>query len=158
MGYTHYWEQPKTIPQETWNNKVMPAVDMLIQEFMAEGLKLGDGFGAYTEDKLVTENTICFNGSEECNEAYETFRVERETDSRSPEGFNCCKTQYRPYDKLVVAVLMTVTAIVDDKSVFNWYSDGSVAEGNFDAACRLICKTLGEDFNALATVIATQKT
>ena len=53
---------------------------------------------------------------------------------------------------------MTVTAIVDDKSVFNWYSDGSVAEGNFDAACRLICKTLGEDFNALATVIATQKT
>lgn len=74
---------------------------------------------------------ICFNGAGD--ESYETFHVARVPTGRSPRWpdeqgcfFGFCKTQYRPYDKVVVAALCLLDTVTGGQ--FDPSSDGDPEE------------------------------
>jgi hypothetical protein len=75
----------------------------------------GDGKG----DPFFTENEIVLNGK--APQEYETFALDRAPaaqpwdDKAATEGiFNCCKTEYRAYDAVVVSILAAARLIAPD--------------------------------------------
>lgn len=108
MGYTHYWYQNE-IPQENFD-KLRSATSALLELVSLGEIKLGDAFGKPGSYPLVDKDKIVFNGQEP--DDYETFYMERAPSSESNhssnneyKSFSFCKTQYRPYDPVVIAVL-----------------------------------------------------
>ena len=63
---------------------------------------------------------VSLNGSEEREEDYETFTFPGEA------GFNFCKTQYRPYDEVITAIL--IVAAHHAPGAVEVSSDGRVNE------------------------------
>ncbi len=71
---------------------------------------MGDGQPEFSDE------AIALNGSEAKGEDYETFRLERAPVRKSYEKpeeeiFNFCKTEYRPYDAVVVSILAAASLI-----------------------------------------------
>lgn len=82
------------------------------------GVALGDNFGNVDSKPVITQDVLSFNGISP--DDYETFSL-----SRKRKDFNFCKTQYRPYDKVVVAILMLAEEHFDG---FSWSSDGNAED------------------------------
>lgn len=100
MGYTHYWKN-NAIESSDWKRIV-------------EGVKkIANSSVALVEIEFGADY-IKLNGVE--GEDYEDFFL-----SAKPTGFEFCKTARRPYDEIVVAILMMVENIVPG---FSWSSDG----------------------------------
>lgn len=77
-----------------------------------------------------TDDEIALNGDRAKREDYETFALERAPVSRDarqkPEGIlNFCKTEYRPYDAVVVSILHVARSIAPD--AIKVRSDGGTA-------------------------------
>jgi hypothetical protein len=109
MGYTHYWNKIKELPQNKWG-QFESKVAELIFEGGSEGVISGES----------GDDEIRFNGVGK--EAYETFLFTRvESDEgfvqKDKDGkyFNFCKTARRPYDKFVVAVLLLAKEYFGDQ-------------------------------------------
>ena len=64
---------------------------------------------------IVNENEIALNGLSP--EDYESFVL-----SRTPEAFDFCKTEYRPYDAVCVSILHVARTVAPD--AINVTSDG----------------------------------
>ncbi len=112
MGYTHYWRAKNggEFSPESWA-KIKADVEQLIA---ASDVPL------YFEDDSreppeVTDTLIRFNG--ETKNGHEKFWLGRELDD-----FQFCKTAYKPYDKVVVAVLAVAAEHAPDTIVVS--SDG----------------------------------
>tara|TARA_R110002111_G_scaffold235438_1_gene296639 strand:+ start:1123 stop:1500 length:378 start_codon:yes stop_codon:yes gene_type:complete len=109
MGYTHYWKNDTTISTNDWDNSIQTiqaiigsAEDGLLSEYGEES------------NKPVLDWCVMFNGVDD--NAHETLTITKEfTD------FDFCKTACKPYDKYVVAVLMT---LAHNCGGFSWSSDG----------------------------------
>lgn len=117
MGYTHYMNQKKEIPQEKWNDEVIPAIKAII-ETAQEGSWGIPIVGPISEPNTVPEfanDHIFFNGLGE--DGYETMEVRR-----LPKEFYLCKTARKPYDAVCVAVNVWLETCF--KSYFSWSSDG----------------------------------
>lgn len=82
------------------------------------GVALGDNLGNVDSKPVITQDVLSFNGI--APDDYETFSL-----NRMKEDFNCCKTQYRPYDKVIVAILMLAEQCFDG---FSWSSDGDAED------------------------------
>lgn len=63
MGYTHYWDRPQTIPEDTWD-AIRKDLEELILPLSDAGVVLAGGLG--TGPPEITERVICFNGPEQC--------------------------------------------------------------------------------------------
>lgn len=125
MGYTHYWENyAKMIPQ---------AGLIIIRAIVEEAYR--DGIIQYESDQhrepVVTHEEIRFNGVGE--NGHETFSFDVNDDYRTSEGkpFDCCKTAQKPYDDVVMKVLIVLKHYLKDQ--VHIASDGSFGEEWHDA-------------------------
>ena len=93
MGYTHYWYGAK------WTTAEFR--DGVAKILAASGVTL-----VHDDDKPRSKpeigKRIWFNGVGD--DGHETFVFDAEG-APSPDGFACCKTENKPYDVCVVAVL-----------------------------------------------------
>jgi hypothetical protein len=82
MGYTHYWRRKKPFKRASWT------------KITIDSEKLINAYGRHKlTDVLINEWCVFFNG--EC----ETFDLSR------GRGSEFCKTNGRPYDRVICAIL-----------------------------------------------------
>lgn len=118
MGYTHYWDNPGFTDDE-WTEarkfakRIIAATDVPVQ---------------YEDDiptaPEISDELIRFNGVGEA--AHETFFIEK----HPSRGFGFCKTAYKPYDEVVVAMLIMLSRV---NSRFTWSSDGDESDHVYGA-------------------------
>jgi hypothetical protein len=118
MGYTHYWSIKEKL--------VIPArAQEIIQEILAEAYTAG--IVQYEHDDrrepVVTDTLVRFNGVEE--NGHETFYFDITDTYTSSDGqhFAFCKTAQKPYDVVVMKVLIVLKCFLDTAVVIS--SDGS---------------------------------
>lgn len=120
MGFTRYWAS-KNI--ETFPEKFLSEVTAVLEVALEEGIELAGPFGEGTP--VIESGYIGLNGplSSSTGEdlSYESFVI----DLSEGNSFNFCKTQCRPYDVVVNAVL-EIAAAYD--VVVNVSSDGDNEE------------------------------
>jgi hypothetical protein len=120
MGYTHYWESyAKRIPAE--------AVD-IIKEIVEKAYAAGVVQYEHDDPKppVVTDTRIRFNGVGEGG--HETFYFDVNDDYRASSGapFAFCKTARKPYDDVVMRVLIVLKYYLKDDIQVS-------SDGQFDA-------------------------
>lgn len=110
MGYTHYFAELRTDPE--FSEHVRNIVDVAQES----GIRVRNGWGE--EEAIVSDNAVSINGDADEGLDHETFYL-----PDRPDGFNFCKTARKPYDSVVVAIL--IRAIVDEQPGWeNIRSDG----------------------------------
>ena len=137
MGYTHYWRQYDGFNSDKW--------DTLVQH----SLHLQAASPVTLADVEMSDFQISFNGVSPQN--HETFTLDRAMQPpnlRLPEKdhfFNFCKTAQKPYDLMVMCVLLVANALEPD--VITYATDG--AESDWQPAIDLVNKVcdLGVSFN-----------
>jgi hypothetical protein len=111
MGYTHYWTS-RGFTDKEWS-QLAPATKEIIARAQKSGIAIA---GLQGEDAAIIDDRIVFNGAG--NAGCEPFVLGR-TSSR---GF--CKTNWQPYDAVVVAVLVAA----ESTGALTWTSDGKAAD------------------------------
>ena len=109
MGYTHYWKKEGRVKQKDYE-KALEDCRTIVKVISSGNCKLlndrilagGDGSGSpeYKKD-------ICFNGVADL--AHETFALPARANDL--EEFDFCKTNRKPYDKVVVACLAILSSV-----------------------------------------------
>ena len=113
MGYTHYWYRPEVIAPAEWRAFVKDAEKIIAASPvpLAPISHVGSNLHEFTKLSLGQVRT---NGAEP--DDYETFLVERITrrtfNAKGDLVFEFCKTEHRPYDVVVVALLCALKARV----------------------------------------------
>lgn len=121
MGYTHYWKGLRSTKE---------LAEITKEIIRISGVKICNEDG--TGEPIVEENYIGLNGTKENNEWHESFYLSDKND-----GFNFCKTARKPYDKVVVAIL--VAAIIQEVPGYKTISsDGDV--NDWEEGIKLCCK------------------
>jgi hypothetical protein len=120
MGYTHYWENnAREIPEEAL---------VIIREIVDQAYAGGIIQLEHNRKGLpvVTERLIRFNGVGELG--HETFRFDLDDAYRSERGtpFAFCKTNQKPYDVVVMKVLIVLKWALDHLVTIR--SDGRFGE------------------------------
>lgn len=114
MGYTHYWKTNGAMTATEWEAITAAARKIVTKSTVALAFEYDE-----PEKKIVISKTaIRFNGIGD--DGHETFCI-------GPDGtdFEFCKTARKPYDEVVVAILV---ACAVHASVFSWSSDGDDAD------------------------------
>jgi len=126
MGYTQYWNTSTDATPEAYKTlmNVATAIIPLSSAIICGGN--GEGLPEINKDE------IWLNGSakEDCD--YETFAIEFNS---GENGF--CKTEHRPYDEVVVAILIAGKKL---GIITSWGSDGEYED--FKAGKILLEKAL----------------
>jgi hypothetical protein len=131
MGYTHYWSNPGISP-ELWSTfrddvgRIVAGYQRLEPE---HGLAGPDGEG----EPLINEEAIALNG--QTPDWFESFII------TPAAGRGFCKTQWRPYDLVVCAVLLRATVTIPR---FDIHSDGRWDNPGWVAARSLYESIFGE--------------
>lgn len=115
MGYTHYIDQKKDCPQEEWELIGGAFKELRIQGLLTNPLPIQYESDDPSEPE-VNDQHIRFNGIG--NDGHETFYVTKAHLNR----FNFCKTNQKPYDTTVVALLCFMHHFAPD--VWEISSDG----------------------------------
>ena len=152
MGYTHYWYREPRLSPGAFRAFVRDCA-AIFTAAQDQGIKLAGPAGTGWPIASL-EKGVCFNG--EGPESYESFILQRVESQVSwqdddPLVFTFCKTEHRPYDAVVTAVLLAAHAklgvvITSDGRATDW------AEGR-----ELYRKALGLEpptDEALATILA----
>ncbi len=109
MGYTHYHS---ALSRELEEDEIVRIKNMI---FLSE-VKIcgGDGEG----EPEVHSQSVWLNGEDNDNDdSHETFAV-----NLNDSGF--CKTAYKPYDEVVVAILLYLESL----EILTWSSDGNASD------------------------------
>lgn len=114
MGYTHYFEF-KTVPHEIKVREFLGLVRRIINTSNVPIQRCYDD----PRPPCVTPSLILFNGVGD--DGHETFELKP---TSTKWGF--CKTAQKPYDEIVVAILLAADMIFGND--FNWSSDGDDEE------------------------------
>lgn len=122
MGYTHYFDRDQPCPPEWWADLCAD-----FRKLQATALLLGQPLPIQAESDdpsppKITDEVIVFNGIGK--DGYETFQLFRSDPSGS--GFHFCKTQRRPYDIAVTALLCLVDYHAPD--IWSIHSDGTIMD------------------------------
>lgn len=131
IGYTTYFTQKQSFTTNDWNElkRILP---LIITE---SGITICGPLGE--DNPIINDNLISFNGCAENAEDYETFEISKK---HNPQ-FNFCKTQLRPYDIVVCALLTVINAIAPN--VLDISSDGNSEDWN--AGVLLASKVMDKD-------------
>ena len=108
MGYTHYWNH-ENLDQAKWDEEFIPLVRRVIS---TAGVPLGDAYGEGLP--VVASGRLALNGKKE--DGHESFILRPD-----PTDFDFCKTARKPYDMVVVAILIIAEQTFPG---FRWSSDG----------------------------------
>lgn len=155
MGYTHYWYQRRELTASEWAD-TCEAFHTMLSQLPTHSNSAG---GYYSDKPLaladirVTNDYIAFNGVGELScetmvlyRNYEIFKEEWETPSEmypdETTWFQFCKTKRKPYDLLVVALLLAVTEIAPGWAYLR--SDGDMQGDEWQPA-RDFLRNLKED-------------
>lgn len=136
MGYTHYFPQSRPFSDMEWS-QITKAFHKLYQSEDCQGLiqpEFECGWKDFFTHKSIKGEAIAFNGVGD--EACETFVLEK-----SPKKlgeFNFCKTNDRPYDLMVTALLIVCAGYAE--GALNISSDGTAEE--WQPAVDLVTKVL----------------
>ena len=144
MGYTHYYSQKRDLTDKEWGE--LTAVTKVILSNLPEHSLSAGGFYKDvplvikgwdgTGDPEVGKDAISLNGDSDADMDHETFLLTRE---RSDDGFSFCKTNRKPYDLAVTAILLVLQEIAPDACEIG--SDGDMRGNDWEAA-RTLLKTL----------------
>ena len=131
MGYTHYWRQYDGFNSDKWDTLVQHS--LYLQAAVYPSAKLAD--------VEMSDFQISFNGVSPQN--HETFTLDR---AMSPPNnrdhfFNFCKTAQKPYDLMVMCVLLVANELEPD--VITYATDG--AESDWQPAVDLVNKVCDLD-------------
>lgn len=113
MGYTHYWRS-KGLTESEWESLVIHT-ERIIE---ASPVSVAEEFDSPDHPPLIMEDMIRLNGIGD--DGCETFLLKK-----GPTDFSFCKTHSRPYDEIVVAILIAAESVCKE---FSWSSDGEEAE------------------------------
>lgn len=119
MGYTHYWtekKKPDAIPAQAIS---------IIKEILQDAYKkkIVQFESNNPEPPIVTQEEVRFNGVEENGHETFCYSVKDNFLLNTDEHFSFCKTAQKPYDTIVMKVLIVLKwAFGDD---FKLSSDGS---------------------------------
>lgn len=98
MGYTRYFKDVRT------NDGVARDVRKIFQKARERGIVLRGPMG--TGEPIISHDEIVFNGNKSTGDDYETFDLHND-ESLHQERPAFCKTARKPYDAVVVAVLLS---------------------------------------------------
>lgn len=109
MGYSHFWERPKELDQKLFIN-FSNDVRKIFEVSTENRITLADGQGKTTKP-VADDELVCFNGLG--SNSHETFFMPRVFEplkwmkpSEAGLYFQFCKTNRKPYDLTVMAVLI----------------------------------------------------
>lgn len=132
MGYTHYFAGLRATPEVIEDaRRIIAASSVTICGPKGQGLPI-----------LNEAEGIRLNGFEAAGEAYETFHLRGTEDPKHPGTAWFCKTENRPYDEVVTAILIAaaVRTMAGDSGVRSdgEWDDWSAGVDLFEAAVRLL--------------------
>ena len=124
MGYTHYYKIPSKMDKVRFE-VLTTDVKIILESAKDLGIELANGHGEEGTEPTVTNDLIIFNGVED--DSHETLYIAREDEEAKENGlvFNFCKTARKPYDTIVVAVLVAVKKHFPESEIS---SDGDMEE------------------------------
>ena len=94
---------------QEWS-QVVGTAKQIVAKALSEGISIKGGTG--TGSPVFSSTLISLNGDQDLKEDYETFYLEKTPERiRNGEHFAFCKTQYRPYDAVVVSILAAAKKI-----------------------------------------------
>lgn len=166
MGYTHYYPQNKDISQAQWQllftalKKLWRVLPMIPSPVAGDEkpLLICDGLGKYPlldiNDILVeiennkhgknmqesSNQAICFNGERATGMDHETFMLTQQKGIEQEYLF--CKTAHKPYDSLVIGVLILVHNLCP--GCFDISSDGNARE--WAPICQWVNQVTGNEY------------
>lgn len=117
MGYTHYWNGNGSKRDVSKFAEFSTVARIAIDLATSRGIELGDLMGEGGEPE-VTEKRVAFNGVGD--DSHESFVV-----TPDQTDFEFCKTNYKPYDVVVVAVLVLFKHFFPE---IKFSSDGDLSE------------------------------
>ena len=108
MGYTHYWERKVSDDTKIQYGKLALDAKKIVDYARTHGVSIGNWDGEILNGDEWSESRFDFNGYRD--EAHETFvwqAVVGEPTYMNNDGysFDFCKTAWKPYDKIVTAIL-----------------------------------------------------
>lgn len=133
MGYTHYWRRPRKNSGSAYMfGKLSLDAKKLCDYANANGIRVRNGLGE--DEPEFNEAFFSINGDASSyvdgrDQAHETFYWEgiptiSEHRKDEPTTFSFCKTNYKPYDAVVTAILIRAKHIygscVEISSDGNW--------------------------------------
>jgi hypothetical protein len=126
MGYTHYWSATRDFTASEWKDICAATRSVL----SATDVKIVREYDRPNDRPDILDDEILLNGSGD--DGHETFYLSRDVpaapdyrDEGDPD-FQFCKTARKPYDDVVVAILIAARDIAPD--AFSWSSDGYLEE------------------------------
>lgn len=125
MGYTHYFKMLDNATPEMYKAFSDEAHEILRTAEINKGIQLADGMGEELTAWQADDERVMFNGFGD--DAHETFLW-----TPNSTGFNFCKTAQKPYDVVVVAVLIALGRAYGDAVEIS--SDGEYADWTDGAA------------------------
>lgn len=133
MGYTHYWYRDESLmsPQDALDfyAEFTRYAVQIIQTAENQGLQLADPSGQHLGAWRVDGESVRLNGyGEDAHESFVWEKVCPEPQDWVKEGgfYDFCKTQRKPYDVVVTALLLGAREAYGDAVRIS--SDGSPSE------------------------------
>lgn len=136
MGYTHYWERRTGEHDAVKFGEFARVAAIVVELATKRGVKIGDALGE-GKPYVINEQKIALNGVGA--ESHESFVIARGSSEFGGE-FDFCKTNEKPYDVVVVAILVLYKYFFPEV-VFS--SDGGLAD--LQAGLALVREALGVD-------------
>jgi len=104
MGYTHYWKITERLDKnwDNWTSFLPDAMKIISHASQRLDIALADAFGETKGEATVSLSGVSLNGYAE--ESHESFVLTQELTE-----FDFCKTAQKPYDRVVVAILILAT-------------------------------------------------
>lgn len=124
MGYTHYFPQNRPFSDMEWS-QITKAFRKLADSDECKDLiqpEINCGWTDFFTHESIKGEAIAFNGVED--DACETFVLEKSPESL--DEFIFCKTNRRPYDKMVTAMLIVCAGYAE--GALSISSDGTAEE------------------------------
>lgn len=140
MGYTHYWTHNEPFTDEEWNAIKADAAKVL--EVCT--VPLWHEYDEPDTKPTIDDEAIFFNGTGD--DGHETFVLEK-----NGNGFNFCKTAAKPYDRVVVAMLILAHKHAPD--AMNISSDGGAED--WEDGAGLVAQACGEGYSTPFTAEET---
>lgn len=124
MGYTHYYKIPSKMDEVRFKALVKD-VKVILKSAKKLKIELANGHGEEGTEPTASSNLIILNGVED--DCHETLYIAREDDESKGNGlvFNFCKTARKPYDTIVVAILVALKKHFPESEIS---SDGGMEE------------------------------
>jgi hypothetical protein len=148
MGYTHYYKIPSRMDEIRFHALVTD-VKVILKSAKKLGIKLANGHGEEGTTPTTSSNLIIFNGVED--DSHETLYIAREDDEVKGNElvFNFCKTARKPYDTIVVAVLVALKkhfpeSIISSDGGMEEFTNGSMPDQK--GGLTLCVELFGEDY------------